>query len=63
MLAQGFLAANGVYVCTAHTPEIVATYLNALDPVFALIRECEDGRDIMGLLKGPVCHGGFSRLN
>jgi glutamate-1-semialdehyde 2,1-aminomutase len=28
-----------------------------------MIRECEDGRDVMSLLKGPVCHGGFKRLN
>ena len=35
----------------------------ALDPIFGLIRKCEDGRDVMSLLKGPVCHGGFKRLN
>lgn len=27
------------------------------------IRECEDGRDITVLLKGPVAHSGFTRLN
>jgi glutamate-1-semialdehyde 2,1-aminomutase len=63
MLAQGFLASNSVYVCTEHTPAIVDGYFAALDPVFKLIRECEDGRDISSLLKGPVCHGGFKRLN
>jgi glutamate-1-semialdehyde 2,1-aminomutase len=63
MLAQGFLAGNSVYVCTEHTPAIVDAYFAALDPIFALIRECEDGRDIVPLLKGPVCHGGFKRLN
>lgn len=63
MLAKGYLAGNSVYVCTAHTDQLVAAFLDALDPVFALIRECEDGRDIAGLLKGPVCHGGFKRLN
>ncbi len=63
MLAQGFLAGNSVYVCTEHTPAVVDAYFAALDPVFALIRECEEGRDISQLLKGPVCHGGFKRLN
>jgi glutamate-1-semialdehyde 2,1-aminomutase len=63
MLAKGYLAGNSVYVCTQHTPEILAGYFGALDPIFALIRECEDGRDVMGLLHGPVCHGGFRRLN
>jgi len=63
MLEKGILAGNSVYVCTDHTPDVVARYFEALDPVFALIRECEDGRDVGALLKGPVCHGGFARLN
>lgn len=63
MLAQGFLAGNSVYVCTEHTPAVVDAYFAALDPIFGLIRECEDGRDVSQLLKGPVCHGGFKRLN
>lgn len=63
MLAKGYLGGNSVYVCTEHTPEVVEAYFAALDPVFGLIKECEEGRDIAGLLKGPVCHGGFKRLN
>lgn len=63
MLDKGYLAANSIYVCTEHTNEIVDGYFDALDPVFKMIRECEDGRDVMGLLKGPVCHAGFKRLN
>ena len=64
MLAKaGYLAANSVYVCTEHTPQIVADYLGVLDPVFALIKSCEEGRDVHSLLKGPVCHDGFKRLN
>lgn len=63
MLANGYLAGNSVYVCIDHTPEVVDAFFDALDPIFALIRECEEGRDVMSLLKGPVCHGGFKRLN
>lgn len=63
MLAKGYLAGNSVYVCIDHTPEVVAEFFAVLDPVFALIKACEEGRDIMSLLKGPVCHGGFKRLN
>lgn len=63
MLAKGYLAGNSVYVCIDHTPEIVAGFFEALDPIFALIKQCEEGRDVMSLLKGPVCHGGFKRLN
>ncbi|MFC4313401.1 aminotransferase class III-fold pyridoxal phosphate-dependent enzyme [Steroidobacter flavus] len=64
MLAKGYLASTNVYVCTEHTPEVIAGYFDALDPVFALIKQCEDGaRDVDSLLRGPVCHAGFRRLN
>ena len=63
MLAKGYLASNAVYVCTEHTPAVVDAYFAELDPVFALIKECEEGRSVDGMLKGPVCHGGFKRLN
>lgn len=63
MLAKGYLATTGVYVCTDHTPEVIDGYFAALEPVFRLIKECEEGRDVMSLLKGPVCHAGFKRLN
>ena len=63
MLSNGYLAGTSVYACTEHTPEIVNTFFEVLDPVFALIKECEEGRDVTTLLNGPVCHGGFKRLN
>ena len=63
MLAKGYLAGTSVYACTEHTPEIVNTFFEVLDPVFALVKECEEGRDVMSLLKGPICHSGFKRLN
>ncbi len=63
MLAKGYLATTGVYVCTDHTPEVIDGYFAALEPIFRLIKECEEGRDVMSLLKGPVCHAGFKRLN
>lgn len=63
MMARGYLASNAVYVCTEHTPELVNAYFAELDPIFGLIKECEEGRAVEQLLKGPVCHGGFKRLN
>lgn len=63
MLAKGYLAANSVYSCLAHTPDVVDRFFDELAPVFRLIRECEDGRDVAALLKGPVAHSGFKRLN
>lgn len=63
MLKSGYLAATSVYVSTAHTDDVVDGYFEALDPVFGLIAECENGRDLSSVLEGPVCHSGFSRLN
>jgi glutamate-1-semialdehyde 2,1-aminomutase len=63
MLAKGYLVGNSVYVCIDHTPEVVERFLDVLDPIFTLVKHCEEGRDVMSLLKGPVCHGGFKRLN
>lgn len=63
MLTQGYLAGTSVYVCTEHSREIIQGYLEAIEPVFSLIAECENGRDVSTLLKGPVCHSGFKRLN
>jgi glutamate-1-semialdehyde 2,1-aminomutase len=63
MLSKGYLAGNSVYVSTEHTSEVISGYFSALDPIFALIKECEEGRDVLQLLKGPICHSGFRRLN
>jgi len=63
LLLKGYLASNCVYSCTEHSPAIVSGYFAALAPVFAMIKECEDGRDVKELLDGPICHGGFKRLN
>lgn len=64
MLAKGYLAGTSVYVCTEHTPEVIERFFENLDPIFALIRQCEeDSQDVFDLLKGPVCHSSFKRLN
>ena len=63
MLARGFLATTSLYASVAHTPELVDRYFDNLDRVFETIRKCEDGLDVMALLRGPVVHSGFKRLN
>jgi len=63
MLGQGFLASNSVYVCTEHTQDVVDEYFTLLNPIFRTIRQCEDGKDVMSLLNGPICDSGFKRLN
>ena len=63
MMTKGYLAGNSVYVCIDHSPEVLEEFFEALNPIFGLIKDCEEGRDVRSLLKGPVCHGGFKRLN
>ena len=64
MLKKGYLVGNCVYVCTEHSPEILAGFFEALDPLFSIVKECETKEaDICKLLDGPICHGGFKRLN
>ena len=63
MLKKGYLAATAVYACTEHSASIMDEYLENLKPIFQIIKECEEGRDVMSLLEGPVAHNGFKRLN
>ena len=63
MLKKGYLAATSCYVSLAHTQEVIEPYLGELEGIFALIADCEQGRSVEELLEGPVCHGGFKRLN
>ena len=63
MLKKGYLAGNSMYTCICHTPEVLDGYFQALEPIFADIRDFEDGRDVMKALDGPVCQSGFKRLN
>jgi len=63
MLKEGYLAGNSIYVCTEHTNEIIDSYAESLNKVFKVIRDCEDGLEINTVLKTPICHNGFKRLN
>lgn len=63
MLKRGYLAGTSVYACIDHSDDNIEKYFDHLKPLFQLIAECENGRDIDSLLEGPVCHSGFSRLN
>jgi hypothetical protein len=64
MLTKGYLAGNSFYASTAHSEKIIDGYLQTLEPIFKIIKQCEDEKlNIDNLLKGPVAHGGFKRLN
>jgi len=63
MLEKNFLSGRLIYSRLAHSIAMIQEYLEALYPVFNVIKKCESGDDIKSLLKGPVCHSGFKRLN
>ena len=64
MLKHKFLAATGVYLCTSHNEKIFKKYSNYLDEIFYKIAECEKGNlNISNILKYPVSHIPFTRLN
>ncbi len=63
MLKKGYLATTTFYVSISHTEQVLESYFKDLKKVFELVKQCEEGRDVYGLLEGPVCHSGFKRLN
>ncbi|WP_198553764.1 aminotransferase class III-fold pyridoxal phosphate-dependent enzyme [Tenacibaculum sp. Bg11-29] len=64
MLKKGYLASTVLYSSTAHSKVIIDNYLFELDSIFNIIDKCERAEmEIDRLIEGPVCHGGFKRLN
>ena len=64
MLRHKFLAANAVYISTSHNEKILKEYSNHLDEIFYKISECEIGNlNLSDILKYPVAHTSFGRLN
>ncbi len=64
MLDQGFLASTLLYASTTHSTQLLQRYYFEIEKVFSIISRCESGiEDIDKLLRGPVCHNGFKRLN
>ena len=43
--------------------EIIEEYFHNLEPVFKIIKECEEGRDVSSILNGEVALSTFQRLN
>ena len=63
MLKRGYLASTAFYTTMAHSEEIIKTYLENVDEVFAKIAAInESNGTVEAALEGPVCHSGFGRL-
>ena len=63
MLKSNILASNVIYICTKHDLKNFNDYFNSLDNIFSKISDCEKGKSIDRLLKSPICHTTFQRLN
>ena len=64
MLGHKFLAGNVVFLSTSHNEKILKKYSEHLDEIFYKISECEKGNlNIYNILKYPVSHSLFGRLN
>ena len=63
-LKKGYLVNNSFYASTAHSKDIIDNYGEILEEIFKKIESCIKGEnDINLLLKGPVSHDTFKRLN
>ncbi len=64
LLNKQILGANTTYISISHNDTILKKYIENLDWIFENVYKCENKiDDINSLLKGPVCHAGFKRLN
>jgi glutamate-1-semialdehyde aminotransferase len=63
MLKKGILASTIFYASYAHKDIHVDKYLAATEEVFTEIAERIKNGTIEKALNGPICHGGFKRLN
>jgi len=63
MLKKGFLAGNSIYLCINHTDLILDQYFDVLSNLFKKINIIQEENNIDEFLEGPVCHGGFKRVN
>ena len=64
MLKKGYLANTSFYASISHTESKLNPYFEDLHAVFKTINKFESDRlDVNEFLDGPVCHGGFKRLN
>jgi glutamate-1-semialdehyde aminotransferase len=63
MLDRGYITSGGFYPSCAHGDEVVGEYLAALDETMPVLKGAADKGNVLSLLRGPVAHKGFQRLN
>ncbi len=64
LLNEKILGANTTYVSISHNNKVIRLYEKKLNKIFKFINKIQnDEVSIKSVLKGPVCHSGFKRLN
>ena len=63
MLERGFLATKAFNTTYAHDDRIIEEYLQAAEETFGTIAQALERGTVQEMLKGPVAHTGFARLN
>lgn len=63
MLDRGFLASKAFYATFAHGEDVIEAYLQAAEDAFGIIARALERGTVRDLLRGPVAHTGFARLN
>ncbi|MDC1141337.1 aminotransferase class III-fold pyridoxal phosphate-dependent enzyme [Gammaproteobacteria bacterium] len=63
MLKEGFLATNTVYISTAHTPDKVSSYIEALEKAFKIISDVFPGKTLHDQMEFSDASEGFKRMN
>lgn len=62
MLKRGYLAASSIYVCAAHSDEVVDRYLSVADEVFDILAQAADKGDAARRLETAPRSDAFVRL-
>lgn len=63
MLKEGFLATNTVYICIAHTPDKVSSYIKALEKALKIISDVFPDKTLHHQMAFSDASEGFKRMN
>jgi glutamate-1-semialdehyde aminotransferase/spore coat polysaccharide biosynthesis protein SpsF (cytidylyltransferase family) len=63
MLKKGYLTTVALYLTNIHTKEIIDKYLNEINNFIEKYKEDIETGSVEKYLDGPICHGGFQRVN
>ncbi len=63
MLKKGYLTTIAFYATYSHNIDIINKYLQEIEEFFIKYKDDIKNNNIEKYLEGPICHGGFQRVN